>query len=111
MKEGRVHHVYNFGGLQRNVVSGPKALSPGKHNLVYEFVSDGGAPGSGGTSRLRIDGRQVGEVRVPRTIPFMYSADEGVDVGTDNETPVTDDYDEGDNRFTGKIEQVTISVK
>jgi hypothetical protein len=38
----------------------------------------------------------------------MFSADEGVDVGTDNETPVTEDYKEGANRFTGKIVKVTI---
>jgi len=46
-----------------------------------------------------------------RTVPFAYSADEGVDVGTDNETPVTEDYREGDNRFTSKIQKVTIELK
>lgn len=58
-----------------------------------------------------MDGQQVGEVRVPRTVPFAYSADEGVDVGTDNETSVTEDYKEGDNTFTGTIRKVTVEVK
>jgi arylsulfatase len=31
-----------------------------------------------------------------------------VDVGTDNETPVTEDYKEGANKFTGRIVKVTI---
>ena len=30
MKGGRVHHVYNFGGLQRFTVSSAKPLAPGK---------------------------------------------------------------------------------
>jgi hypothetical protein len=44
-------------------------------------------------------------------MPFMYSADEGVDVGVDNETPVTEDYAEGNNKFTGKIVKVTVEQK
>jgi hypothetical protein len=83
----------------------------GRHTVHYEFAYDGSQPGSGGISRLRIDGVQVGEARVPRTMPFLYSADEGVDVGTDNETPVTEDYKAGNNKFTGKIHQVTVEVK
>jgi arylsulfatase A-like enzyme len=108
MKSGHVKEAYNFGGLQWTTVSSPQALAPGPHTVRYEFIYDGGKPGSGGTSRLSVDGKQVGVAKVPRTMPFMYSADEGVDVGTDNETPVTEDYKEGANKFTGKIVKVTI---
>ena len=111
VKDGRAHHVYNFGGLQRTDIASPQPLTAGRHTIRYEFVYDGGAPGSGGLSRLSVDGTMVGETRVPRTMPFVYSADEGVDVGTDNETPVTDEYKEGDNKFTGKIRQVVVEVK
>ncbi len=48
---------------------------------------------------------------IPKTVPFIYSGDEGVDVGTDNETNVSNDYKEGDNRFTGKIHKVTVEQK
>ncbi len=111
VKDGRAHHVYNFGGLQRTDVASPQPLTAGRHTIRYEFVYDGGAPGSGGLSRLSVDGTTVGETRVPRTMPFMYSGDEGVDVGTDNETPVTEEYKEGDNKFTGRIRQVVVEVK
>jgi arylsulfatase len=111
MKSDRVHHVYNFGGLQHTVVSSLTPLAPGRHIVQYEFVYDGGQPGSGGLSRLRVDGAPVGEARVPRTMPFLYSGDEGVDVGTDNETPVTEDYQAGHNKFTGQIHQVTVEVQ
>ena len=111
MKDGRVHEVYNFGGLERFTVSSPQPLGPGRHTLRYDFICDGGKPGSGGLSRLSVDGQKVGEVRVVRTMPFAYSADEGVDVGRDNETPVTEEYKEGANKFTGKIEKVRIDLK
>jgi arylsulfatase len=111
MKGGRVHHVYNFGGLQRSTVSSPQPLPPGPHTILYEFVYDGGQPGSGGLCRLTVDGKPAGETRLEHTMPFVYSADEGVDVGTDNETPVTEDYPEGDNKFTGRILKVTVEQK
>jgi arylsulfatase len=111
MKGGRVHQVYNYGGLEWTTVSSPKALAAGRHTIRYEFAYDGGAPGSGGTSRLIVNGQQVGEVRVPRTVPFIFSADEGIDIGTDNETPVTEAYAEGNNRFTGRIANVTVEAQ
>lgn len=111
MKNGRVSHVYNFGGLDEWTVTSPQALSPGVHTVLYEFVYDGGNPGSGGTSRLSVDGKPAGEVRVLRTMPFIYSADEGVDVGSDNETTVTNDYKMGNNKFTGQIIKVTVEQK
>jgi hypothetical protein len=68
-------------------VSSAGALGPGRHTVRYDFVYDGGKPGSGGTSKLSVDGRQSAEAKVLRTMPFIYSADEGADVGVDNETP------------------------
>lgn len=111
MKEGKIHEVYNYGGLQRTTVSSSEPLSPGKHKIVYEYHPDAAKPGAGATSRLSVDGQSVGEAHIPQTMPFAYSADEGVDVGTDNETPVTEDYKEHHNHFTGKIDRVTVELK
>jgi arylsulfatase len=41
----------------------------------------------------------------------MFSADETADVGADESTPVTEDYKEGDNAFTGKIKKVVVEMK
>jgi len=108
MKGGRVHEVYNFGGVDRYTVSSPAPLAPGRHTVRYDFVYDGGPPGSGGVSRLSVDGVPVGETRVERTMPFAFSGDEGVDVGRDDETPVTEDYKQGNNRFTGRILKIVV---
>ena len=111
MKGGRVHEVHNYGGLEHFTVSSEKPLTPGKHTIRYAFTPDNPKPGSGGISQLRIDDQEPTEAKVGCTMPFAYSGDEGVDVGTDNETPVTEDYAEGHNRFTGKIHKVTVELK
>ena len=58
-----------------------------------EFAYDGGGLGKGGTVALYVDGSKVGEGRVERTVPLIFSADETTDVGSDSATPVSDDYD------------------
>jgi arylsulfatase len=110
MKEGKVRHEYNFFGLERTNISSAEALGAGKHVIKYEFVFDGGHPGAGGKCALFVDGQQVAEGQIPKTQPFAFSGDEGADVGMDGETPVSTDYKEGDNKFTGRIEKITIAT-
>jgi arylsulfatase len=108
MKGGRVHHVYNFFGLEHTKVSSSAALAPGPHTIVYAFTPDEAKPGTGGKSVLSVDGQMVGEAHIPKTQPFVFSADEGTDVGMDGETVVSTDYKQGVNAFTGKIVKVTV---
>jgi hypothetical protein len=53
----------------------------------------------------------VAEGRIPKIQPFVFSGDEGADVGADAETAVSNDYKQNDNKFTGKIISVTINTK
>jgi arylsulfatase len=110
MKDGKVHHEYNYFGVERTNIGGETALSPGKHEIKYEFTVDAPKPGSGGKCALYVDGQKVAEGYIPKTQPFAFSADEGVDVGVDNETMVSNDYKPGENKFTGKIVHVTINT-
>jgi arylsulfatase A-like enzyme len=111
MKDGRPHHEYNFFALERTNVAGDTALAPGRHTIIYEFVPDSAELGTGGRSILSVDGRKVAEGQIPRTQPFMFSADEGADVGLDGETNVSTDYPQGANAFTGRIVRVTVEQK
>ena len=111
MKEGKVHHEYNWFALERTNIVAPSALALGKHTIVYEFIPDEAKPGTGGKSILTIDGERVAEGHIPKTQPFAFSADEGADVGEDGETNVSPDYKQHDNKFTGKIYKVTIDLK
>ena len=111
LKDGKPHHEYNWFALERTNIGGETPLAPGKHTIAYEFIPDDAKPGTGGKSILSVDGKKVAEAHIPKTQPFAFSADEGADVGMDSETNVSPDYKQGDNKFTGKIQRVTIEVK
>ena len=74
LKDGRPQYVYNFGGLEHTPVASAAALTPGRHTLLYEYVPDSPQPGAGGVGRLSVDGQQVAEAKIRRTMPFAYSA-------------------------------------
>jgi arylsulfatase len=108
MKDGIAHHQYNYLGLELSNVGATKALTAGHHVIKYEFSIDEAKAGAGGTAVLSVDGEKVAEGKIPKTHPYLQSMDEGINVGADHETPVSEDYKEGDNKFTGKIQKVTI---
>jgi len=110
MKGGKVKHEYNFFGVENTNIASAKALSAGKHEIKYEFIADAAKPGTGGKCILYVDGAKVAEGQIPKTQPFIFSADEGVDVGMDNETTVSNDYKMHENKFTGKIKRVTVDT-
>jgi len=110
MKDGKVSYVHNWVGKERYTITAPMPLTAGKATIRYEFAYAGGHPSSGGTGTIFVNGEKVAEGQIGNTTPFIYSADETVDVGTDGATPVTEDYAEGDNAFTGVIEKVTVEL-
>ena len=75
------------------------------------FDYDGGGIGKGGTATILVNGEQVTSGRIEHTQGMLFSADETADVGVDDATPVTTDYKQHDNAFTGKIVKVTVDVK
>ena len=105
LKGGKPAFTYNFLGLEKwNIVSS-SALSPGKHTIVYEFKSDGGL-GKGGVGTITVDGNKVGEGRIEKTQPGIFSVDDLADVGTDDGTPVTD-YGPS-KKFTGTLNKLSL---
>ena len=111
IKDGKPTYTYNFVGLQRFTVASSQSLAAGKATIRYEFASDGPGMGKGGIGTILVNGQKVAEGRIERTQCCVFSADEGADVGTDDGTPVTEDYKEGNNKFTGTIYKVTIDLK
>ena len=111
LKDGKPTYCYNFLGLQEFKVAAPKALAQGKATIRMNFDYDGGGIGKGGTATILVNGEQVASGRIERTQPMIFSADETAAVGVDDATPVTADYRERENSFTGKILKVTVDVK
>jgi len=110
LKDGRPMYAYNYLGLETYRVAGSKPVPAGKATIRYEFAYEGPGLGKGGTGTILVDGEKVAAGTIERTQANVFSADEGADVGRDGETPVTDDYKERDNGFTGKIYKVVVEV-
>jgi arylsulfatase len=109
LRSGVPTHVYNFFGFDHVYARATQPLTAGKHTVRYEFKYDGGGVGKGGMGTLFVDGQQVGEARLSRTIPFLFSLD-GADIGVDYGSPVTEDYETPFGRFTGEISWVRIDI-
>jgi arylsulfatase len=111
LKDGKPSYCYNFLGLHEDKVQASQALPAGKSTVRVDFDYDGGGLGKGGTATILVNGAKAANGRIERTQPMVFSADETAGVGQDDATPVTSDYKERDNAFTGRIVKVTIDVK
>jgi arylsulfatase len=114
MKDNTPMYTYNFLGLQSFVTTGTKSLTPGKHTVKMSFAYDGkpGERGKGATVTLSIDDVVAGTGTIKHTQANTFSLDDTADTGTDTGTAVDKSYGEGEqNKFTGRIEKVTVKVK
>jgi arylsulfatase len=112
VKDGVAAYDYNFLGMQRFTVSANQKLTPGKHTVKFDFAYDGGGIGKGGLGTIYIDDKKVGEGRIERTQPGIFSADETADVGIDLATPVVERIgSEARSKFNGSIPKLLVEVK
>jgi arylsulfatase A-like enzyme len=113
--------TWNMLDLERVKWKGKEALSPGKHTLEYDFKYDGmGAAtlafnsvsglGRNGTGVLKVDGKEVQTIRMPKTIPLTLAWDENFDVGADTLTGVDDQDYQTPFKFTGTLSKLTITI-
>ena len=59
---------------------------------------------------MSIDGQPAGKLRLPRTVPFLFSIHETLDIGTDLGGPVAPGYAPG-SEFDGRIKDVVIDIR
>ncbi|WP_213308511.1 sulfatase-like hydrolase/transferase [Paraburkholderia sacchari] len=110
LHDGRLVYHYNLLGTARYTVTSRIAMSAGRHRLAIDFESDGGDYGTGGTATLRLDGEAIGTGRLERTVPWVMSYVEGMNVGLDAGTPVSEDY-RVPFRFTGVLHTVKVTLR
>ncbi len=114
VKEGRPEFIYAFSNQKQHKygVASKEKLAAGKHTIRFDFKYDGPGYGKGGTGTLSVDGKQVAQGKIERTIPVRFSLDETLDVGMDTGTPVVEDYvDKMPFKFTGKLNKAMIDLK
>jgi len=111
-KDGATKYAYNWFDADYYYVGSEEKLPTGRVNIRYHFNFEGDAPGGGGTGTIYVNEEKVAEGKIRKTVPFIFSADETLDIGGDLALPVTDDYPEGEsNKFSGKIYWVRIDLE
>ena len=114
VKDGRLRFVYNFLGRDFFTVVSDAAVPEGDVVLRFELEPTGqpdfaaglGAPSLG---QLYIDGKLVGAVQMPHTVPNIFST-EGLTCGHDGGSSVSPADYQGDFAFTGTVKRVTVDL-
>ncbi len=110
LKDGKPMYTYNWLGAKQNTIAAAKPVAAGPATIRFDFAYDGGGAGKGGTGTITVNGEQVAQGRIDQTQAFMFSADEGADVGCDLGTAVVESY-QVPFKFTGTINSVTVAMK
>jgi arylsulfatase len=108
VKDGRLHYVHNYCGLEQHRASSTVDVPAGAHTLGFRFAKTGEHQGAG---TLLIDGQPAGDVDIPRFTRTRFSlTGEGLCCGYDRGLQVCDDY-RPPFAFTGRLRRVVIDVE
>jgi arylsulfatase len=107
VENNRPSYVYNFFGLERYTVTSPQPLPAGPATLSVKFTRTGK---NQGTAALLVNGAQVASAPIPHTVPLTFGLSEGLTVGRDPSTPVSETY-ASPFPFSGKISKVTMVLE
>jgi hypothetical protein len=95
--------------VDHSCVQSSESLPKGKSTVHMGFTPVEPGPGKPVDVKLFVSGKETGNGRAARTVPFRYSV-EPFDVGRDTVSPVTEDY-KVPFAFQGRIEHVSIEVQ
>jgi arylsulfatase len=110
MDKGFLKAEYNAMTLDRYKIASESAIPTGKVKIEVETRYDTQERMAPATVTLTVNGKQVGQGRIERSVPAAHTASETFDVGVDLGSPVAlDYYDRAPFRFTGEIEKIHIA--
>ncbi len=110
MDEGHLVYDYNMLLIEHTIATSEAALSAGEHTIVVDTTI--ARPGAPAQVVVSVDGEEVINTTVERTVPAAFTASETFDVGIDLGSPVSlDYYDRRPFRFDGEIEEVRVELK
>ena len=110
MDKGVLKAEYNAMTLNRFKVSSSSAIPTGKVRIEVETRYDTMERMAPATLTLKVNGEQVAQGRIERSVPAIHTASDTFDVGKDLGSPVAlDYYDRAPFAFNGKIGKIYIS--
>jgi arylsulfatase len=111
--DGKPEFNYAFSNQKQHKyrIASNEKLAPGNHTIKFDSKYAGPGMGKSATGTLSVDGKQVAQGKIERTIPLRFSLDETMDVGQDTGTPVVEDYvKKMPFKFTGILKKVVIEL-
>jgi arylsulfatase A-like enzyme len=109
--KGKPVFNYNLLMLEQFRLEGQQPLTAGKHTIAFDFKYDGPGLAKGGSGVLKVDGKEVATLTIPKTVPFLFPADESFDVGVDTRSGVNDKDYQVPFAFNGKINKLTVELR
>ncbi len=110
MQDGHLVYLYNMLIIEQYEARSAEPLTAGKHQI--EVVTKIAGPGKAGTATLSVDGQQVAEAELKRTVPAAFTASESFDVGADLGSTVSLNYAERRPfEFDGTIRKFNVQLK
>jgi arylsulfatase A-like enzyme len=103
-------YSYNFVDAQTFRMVGDQPLPVGESKITLDLDYDKPMSGGPATAIMKVNGRETGRMRIERTVPFLFSIHETLDVGIDLGGPVTDGYT-AETEFDGQIRDVVIDMR
>jgi hypothetical protein len=119
--KGKPVFLWNLIDLKRVKWEGADGLMAGRHTLEFDFKYDGlgvgtltfnnlSGLGRSGTGTLKVDGKEVQSIKLPRTLPMILQWDESFDIGSDTLTGVNDEDYKPPFPLTAKLNKLTIKI-
>jgi arylsulfatase A-like enzyme/uncharacterized membrane protein len=110
--KGLLRHTYSLLGLEVYKQVATERLPAGDVTVKMLFETDETKPGSGGAATLWVNGKVIGQGKMPHTVPVSFTSYAGMDIGRDNGAVVDLDYeDKAPYAFTGTVKQVAFDLK
>ncbi len=119
--KGKPVWLWNMVDLERHKWEATEALSPGRHLIEFDFKYDGlgagtlafndfSGVGRPGVGTLKVDGKAVQTITMPRTLPMILQWDESFDIGSDTLTGVNDADYKPPFALTAKLNKLTLKL-
>ncbi|WP_448810482.1 arylsulfatase [Agromyces bauzanensis] len=109
--DGMLHHTYSMLGVERYAQVSTEPIPTGTVAVRMQFDADETKPGTGGGVSLWANGAKIGEGRIERTVPVLFTSYAGMDIGRDNGLVVDAAYKHlAPYAFTGEVRTVVFDL-
>ncbi|HJT02945.1 MAG TPA: arylsulfatase, partial [Pseudonocardiaceae bacterium] len=111
VQDNTLKYTYSMLGVRTYRQRASRPLPTGRVTVRMVFTADENIPGTPGTAELFYDHQLVSRMRMDNTVPVVFTAYAGMDIGRDNGLPVDQSYAcQSPFPFTGVIRKVEIEI-